>query len=219
MADKAPGHGRDRRERHLSAQERPREDPPTDQTRLRLWRVFPWDPDAAPGTPFSATATPKGQGSGRFDVPHLTPVRYLAESPEHAVGERIQTLRGQRVTDADLLWHGRRLALVGATLTCSPADGGIVDLCDPQALIRFDCRPDLLASRDRRRTQAIAERLYAAGTTGFRWWSSVAGDWHATILFANRVAAGALVWDDPQPLSVQHDAVRAAAAILGIELS
>jgi hypothetical protein len=56
---------------------------------LRLWRVFPWDPEARPGAPFSLAAVPRHQGSGRFDIPHLSPIRYLAESPEHAVGERV----------------------------------------------------------------------------------------------------------------------------------
>jgi hypothetical protein len=183
---------------------------------LQLWRVFPWDRAAAPGKPFSAEAQPVGQGSGRFDIPHLTPVRYLAESPEHAVGERIQTLRGQRLTQANLEWHRWPLALVGVSVS---AEDHIIDLCNPHELVKHDCPPDTLASRDRKRTQGMAAQLYTTGATGFRWWSSVIGDWHATILFANRLAPEVLQWDEtPQILTLDHPAVRAAAAMLGMYL-
>lgn len=182
----------------------------------RLWRVFPWDSSAAPGRPFSPNAQPVGQGSGRFDIPHLTPIRYLAESPEHAVGERIQTLRGQRLVQSNLEWRGLPLALIGVTVL---AEEDIIDLCDPHQLVKHGCPPDRLASRDRTRTQGVAAQLYGSGAAGFRWWSSVIGDWHATILFANRLTPEALQWDDtPQILTLDHPAIRAAAALLGMYL-
>lgn len=183
----------------------------------RFWRVFPWDPAAASGAPFSASAVPAGQGSGRFDIPHLTPVRYLAESPEHAVGERLQTLRGERLAQENLEWYGRPLALVGVSIV---ARCDIIDLCDPRTLVTHDCRPDTLVSRDRVRTQSVAARLYATGVAGFRWWSSVLGDWHTTVVFANRLPRGALRWDDtPEPLTLDHPAVRSAATVLGIAVT
>lgn len=33
-----------------------------------LWRVFPWDPNAAEGERFSASFVPGGQGRNRFDL-------------------------------------------------------------------------------------------------------------------------------------------------------
>lgn len=187
---------------------------------LRLWRVFPWDSEARPGMPFSATALPRHQGSGRFDIPHITPVRYLAESPENAVGERIQTFRGQRLTDRNLKWGGRPLALIGATIaTPAPGEPDIIDLCDPQALVTHDCRPDMLASSDLIRTQVISAQLYATGALGFRWWSALRGDWHTIVLFVNRITPIVLQWDDtPEPLTISHAAVRSAALTLGVLL-
>ncbi len=61
-----------------------------------LWRVFPWEPRAAEGEPFSAAFVPGTQGSGRFDL-RGGRVLYLAESAEHAVAEKIQRFRAQEL--------------------------------------------------------------------------------------------------------------------------
>jgi hypothetical protein len=121
-------------------------------------------------------------------------------------------------------WGGHRLALIGVTLRPfedSDADDalGIIDLCDPHALIAHACRPDALASSDRVRTQAIATHLYATGALGFRWWSALRGDWHTTVLFTNRVTPKVLHWEGTaEPLTVAHPAVRSAAMTLGVEV-
>ena len=57
------------------------------------WRVFPWDPAAKPGEPFSPSYVYPNQGSGRFDLSGKLVV-YLAESAVHAVAEKLQHLLG-----------------------------------------------------------------------------------------------------------------------------
>src|SRR3990172_2852136 len=133
---------------------------------LVLWRAFPWDPLAQAGAPFSASYIPERQGGGRFDLEHSLVV-YLAESPEHAVAEKIQGYRGQELAEPDLGRAGRRLAVASARLGAS-ARVGITDLCDPDELARRRLRPDTIASRDIQRTHAIAEALYEDGKTGLR---------------------------------------------------
>jgi hypothetical protein len=179
-----------------------------------LWRVFPWDPAAAPGEPFSPGFVPPAQGSGRFDVP-ATPVLYLAESPEHAVAEKIQRFRGQELEPWDLTEFGRTLALVPVELPPAAASR-VADLCDPATLLEYGIRPDQVAARSRETTRALAAGLHARGRAGLRWWSSLCGEWHAVTLFLDRVPDGGLRWGEPDPLSLGHPAVREAAGALMI---
>lgn len=182
----------------------------------RLWRVFPWDPDAPPGEPFSAEYFPPQHGYNRFDLPRSERgVLYLAGSPEHAAGELLQSFRNQTLEENDLLVLGRRLALVEIT-TDSEMDLGIADLCDPALLDRIGVGPDQVAARERRTTQEIAQDLFREGWAGLRWWSAFFGEWHATILFLDRMAEGWLSFGDPQPLNLSDPSVEEASRLLGI---
>lgn len=188
--------------------------PPPD----RAWRVFPWDPAAAPGERFSPGYVPPGQGQGRFDLPGVPGgVLYAAESAEHAVAELVQHLRGQALDDADLIVAGQRLAVVAVALPDALRDG-VVDLCDPAELVRLGTRPDETASRDRRTTQRIGVAVHAAGHAGLRWWSAFSGDWHTLLLFRDRIGA-ALAFGTPEPLTLDHAALREAARELGIGIA
>ncbi|HEU0077266.1 MAG TPA: RES family NAD+ phosphorylase [Longimicrobiaceae bacterium] len=183
----------------------------------RAWRVFPWDPEAAAGERFSPSYVPPGQGKGRFDLPGVPGgVLYLAETPEHAVAELVQHFRGQDLDDADLLAAGRRLALVAVALP-EPVRESVLDLCDPGELARLGVRPDETASRDRGATQRISAAVHAAGHAGLRWWSAFSGDWHTALLFRDRIP-DPLSFDTPEPLTLQHPALREAARALGIEV-
>ena len=177
------------------------------------WRVFPWDPEAEDGAPFSASFVAP-QGGGRFDVPG-TPVLYLAERPEHAVAERIQPFRGSILMDFDLTPPPHRLALVEVTVS-ERAGAGVADCCDPTVLVALGQRPDTLASSDVTRSQAAAAVVHEQGHTGLRWWSSLSGDWHGTVLFLDRVDRTEMTWGAPVPLTLEHPALVAACAALGI---
>lgn len=180
-----------------------------------LWRVLPWDPAAPAGNPFSPTLVPGGQGSGRFDLPPPGRVLYPAESPEHAVAEKIQRFRGQELEPWDLTEFGRTLALVA--VEPSPAvRTRVADLCDPATLLEHGIRPDQVAARSRETTRGLAAGLHACGLVGMRWWSSLWGEWHAVTLFLDRVARDELCWGGSEPLSLGHPAVREAADALMI---
>ena len=185
-----------------------------------LWRIFPWDPSAAPGDAFSPTFVATGQTSGRFDLGDRPPVLYLAESSEHAVGEKLQRFRGRRLTHLHLREFGHGLAVVPVT----PATGvleRVADLTDPAILARLALRPDAIASSDRTATQAIGRRLYEEGWSGLHWWSALTGDWHTTVLFLDpvRIGSGELGFGVPELLTLTHPAVVRCAELLGIERS
>lgn len=183
----------------------------------RLWRVFPWDAAAAEGERYTATYVPSGKGNGRFDLPRMPgAVIYCAESPEHAVGEMIQHYRGQVLDDADLRIGAHALALVDATLA-GKIRNRVLDLCDPEMLVRLGVRPDETASNDRNVTQRIASRVHGAGYAGLRWWSALTGDWHTVVLFRDRLDPAA-AYGAPERLAISHPAVVEAARTLGIRL-
>src|SRR5438067_938466 len=140
------------------------------------------------------------------------PVLYLAETAGHAVAEKLQRFRGQRIDRHDLEESGWPLALVECRLSLQK----IADLCDPELLAKHRIAPDVLASRDFGKTQSVARMLHQAGYRGLRWWSALSGDWHTIVLFLDRIGAGDLEYAKPEPLTVQHSTVKEACTVLGV---
>ncbi len=180
-----------------------------------LWRVFPWDPGARGGARFSPSFLPKSTGRGRFDLPRtLSDVLYLAETPDHAVGEALQPWRNRSLKPYHLIRAGLPLALVEVTLPMASV-GKLADLCDPAHLAETGPPPDRAASRLRERTQPLAWEAWEAGHHGLRWWSSFWGDWHTVVLFTARMPEG-LRFGAPVTLGPDHPAVTGAADLLGM---
>jgi hypothetical protein len=185
-----------------------------------LWRVFPWDPSAEDGEPFSPSFIPPSSGQGRFDLPELEArLLYLAETPEHAVAEAIQGFRGARLREVHLFRAGAPLALCSVTVTPTH-HGRVADLCDPQVLSRHRLPPDRIASRHRPVTRPIATALVKEGYDGLRWWSAFWGDWHTTVLFfpSGAPETSPLRFGDPEVLELVSPSLLAAAALLGVEV-
>jgi hypothetical protein len=183
-----------------------------------LWRSFPWNPDAAENQPFSAVFVSPAQGLGRFDRPeNPAGVVYLAETPDHAIGEWIARFRGRSITEAHLKRNGVRRGLV--RLKALPEIWeGIADLCDPKELDRHGMTPDSLAMRDRTVTQGIAARLFERGQTGLRWWSAHFGDWHTVVLFRERLPVDGLDYGVPEAVDLATPALLRAADWLDVGL-
>lgn len=190
-----------------------------------FWRVFPWDPTAVPGAPFSPQYVPPAgaQTGGRFDLPGV-PVLYLAQTPEHALSEVLRRFQGKPLRRGHLRVHDRRApgtfherALVRVWIP-EAVDRDLPDLADGSVLHALGIRADTLASFDRKLTQAAAQRIHAKGFPGFRWWSALRGDWHATVLFLDRVELAAIEYDAPEPLDLEHPLTRSVARLLGMLL-
>ncbi|MBA2312674.1 MAG: RES family NAD+ phosphorylase [Actinobacteria bacterium] len=182
-----------------------------------LYRVFPEAPGARPGEPGSATYVARsGQGSGRHDNPSHYGAFYASRRVESAIAERIQHFRGESLSGSDLRRPGgRRLAL--ATFDDSSLDG-VIDLDDPDMLSKRELRPSLVATRHRAETRRIALGIFREGAGGLGWWSTLEASWPNVTLFAERLSPPAPI-DEPQPLSIDHPALVAAAQALGVLLS
>jgi hypothetical protein len=141
---------------------------------------------------------------------------YVSRSPESAVAERIQAFRGQTLTDDDLVRRdGSRYALVALD------DGlleDVVDLDDPAELVQRELRPSGVATQVRETTQRIAVSMHGEGVVGFAWWSVLESSWSNLTLFAERASARLRVVATPEPLSVGHPVLRAAADVIGVNL-
>ncbi len=182
-----------------------------------LYRVFPHLPGREPQDEGGPLFVPRErQGTGRHDNPDQYGALYVSRLPESAVAERIQPFRGQNLTDGDLARRdGARYALVALN------DAGltdVVDLDDPAELMRRDLRPSRVATRKRDATQGLARSMYDEGIPGFSWWSTLEAAWTNVTLFAERALPALIVDGEPEPLTIEHPAVRAAADLLGIRL-
>jgi hypothetical protein len=182
-----------------------------------LYRVFPHLPGGEPQDEGGPLFVPRErQGTGRHDNPDQYGALYVSRVPESAVAERIQPFRGQTLDDGDLVRRdGARYALIAledAALT------GLVDLDDPSELVRRDLRPSGVATRRRQATQGMARSLHEEGGPGFSWWSTLEAAWPNVTLFAERSVPALTLGGEPEPLSIEHPAVRAAADLLGIRL-
>jgi hypothetical protein len=137
------------------------------------------------------------------------------------VAEFLHPWRGREIGGRHLTRAGRPLAAVAIGWSGSEPD--IVDLCDPDVLVRLGVSPDQIASRHRAVTQPIAKRAWAAGAEGLRWWSRFWGDWHTVVLFARRAGGDTrgmgLALGRPQPLGLDSPAVVDATRLLGISRS
>jgi hypothetical protein len=158
------------------------------------------------------------QGAGRHDAPGRYGAFYAARAAVAAVAETIQVFRGRDLSAEDLEQaDGSRLTL--ATIDDS-ALAALVDLDDPAVLVAEGYRPSGVASRERTITQAMAVRAFDAGSLGLSWWSTLDAAWTNVTLFAERtVEAGTVTLEGlPEPLSMRHPAVVAAAGHLAIPL-
>ncbi|MGH2696957.1 MAG: hypothetical protein ACRDIW_08200, partial [Actinomycetota bacterium] len=59
---------------------------------------------------------------------------------------------------------------------------------------------------------------YEEGVAGFEWWSTIEASWINVTLFDDRVAGRLTVVGEPEPLTLDHPAVREAAEAVGVLL-
>jgi hypothetical protein len=157
---------------------------------------------------------------GRFDLGDAPPVRYLADTAEHAIAETLSGFRGTDFHEAYLRKAGYPLALVDVTLSASLV-ARIPDCTDPAVLSQLGLRPDQLAHHDRTLTQSVARELHsrataAEGPAGLRWWSALTGAWHTTVVFTDHERDGDVSFGSPRILLPSDPVLAKALTVLGI---
>jgi hypothetical protein len=97
------------------------------------------------------------------------------------------------------------------------ADGaGVLDLDDPEVLVREDLRPSRVATRHRSTTQRQAARLHQShpAAVALRWWSTIESMLLNLTIFDR--GAPMLELEDRRKLSLEDPEVAAAAELLGL---
>ena len=173
---------------------------------LRLYRVFPWFPEARPGEEGHPLYSRRSRRS-RIDNPDLYSVLYVSDHPAGAIAEMFAHLwMWSEEMFAVPKMPGARRALVELE-----AEVTITDLDEPRVIVARQLRPSVVASSDRAVTQAWARRIYERdGSDGIRWWSVKDARWGTVGIWSlEKVSVASVV-----PLDGSHPAVREAARVL-----
>jgi hypothetical protein len=181
-----------------------------------LYRVFPWVRGARASEPGGPLFVPRfDQGSGRHDNDAYG-VLYLSRSKVSPIAEQLKDYVGRPWRETRLLREGSPLSL--ASIDEGALDG-LLDLDDPRNLVTRRLRPSGVATRRRKVTQGMALRIYQEGVSGFEWWSTIEASWINVTLFEDRVVDRLSLASEPEPLTLDHPAVREAAEAVGVLLS
>lgn len=181
-----------------------------------LYRRFPLVPGAAPEEPGAPLYVPRfDQGEGRHDNPDTYGALYVSRHPASPVAELLKDVPLGLLQPTLLAHEGNPYALVALD---DSAVEGVLDLDDPRILAGRDLRPSLVATGRRTITQRTALEIYRDGASGISWWSTIEASWINVTLFEDRVADRLTIVGEPEPLTLDHPAVREAAEAVGVLL-
>lgn len=179
------------------------------------WRVWQFDPAVGTHERGGPLWFPRElQGDGRHDNPDVYGCMYASGSPVGAVVEQLAEFRGLgRLAPWMLRKQGRPLAFASIELNDEVA---LLDLDDPQVLLKERLRPSQVATRARAVTQRQAAGLYISHpeAAGLRWWSTIEASLTNLTLFDR--AAHHLSINEIHPLTIHDEPVQQAAELLAL---
>ena len=181
-----------------------------------LYRCFPWDREVRAEARGGALWFPRMlQGDGRHDNPLLYGCLYVSASATASVVEQLSRALGRPLAPPALRRFGLPLALAELELSDRAE---LIDLDDPEVLVREGLRPSGVATHERARTQADAARLFEGHpqAAGLRWWSLFESLWPNVTLF-DRIERSLRV-HDVRPLAPTDDVVEEATSLLGLRV-
>lgn len=184
---------------------------------MDFWRVMNWNPGAAdPSKNGHPLFIWPRQGAGRVDDPdHDYLVLYVGDTAEGAIAEAFGSYASW--TPAVLEPPPTAPAGTVKALVKYAGDPAILDLDDPEVLRDWSLRPSSVVSRDRPSTQQWARSMYNSGDyAGVSWWSFYEPRWASFGLWD---VSGLMVAEPPEVLSLDHDAVLEAAALIRRNIS
>jgi hypothetical protein len=174
-----------------------------------LYRIFPYDRNAAPSERGGALFVPPPSGLGRIDNPDLYDVLYVTKVAEAAVAEVFGRLAVWR---PETFVHASGLPYALARYE-APDDLSVFDLNDVEALRSLGiAKPTDVVTRDRAKTQAWAGAIFASRRhCGAEWWSYYDPEWAVLGLWDPSKLA---IKDDPYVITSTSEVVLNAAACI-----
>ncbi|MEO9263108.1 MAG: RES domain-containing protein [Candidatus Baltobacteraceae bacterium] len=171
---------------------------------MNLYRVFPWDEDAAETELGGAFFVVDSDRNRISNLEYYTTL-YLAGQPEAAIAEVLGHL---------LVWRTTSFQHPIGTLSLATYElddqAPIFELDDIDSLRSLNiARPSRIITRDRDVTRRWALAIYQrGGNVGARWWSYYNPQWSACGLWQR---AGLTLCGRPEPLTIETPAVITAA--------
>lgn len=184
---------------------------------MRVYRVFTYDPNAAPATPGGVLYIPP-QGAQRADNPRAYQALYVGDSAAGVCAEAFnrgkyrEAWSEQMLRGIPLMPQSRRaLAWFDLREDARP----ICNLDDPNELLAQELRPSMVITRDYAVSQAWALRIFESQRwSGVRWWSYHDARWASMALWDQMVIEAYGI----EELTLQHPAIVEAARVLQIRV-
>jgi hypothetical protein len=176
---------------------------------VKLYRVFPYDPSAAPIAPGGVLFVPPPSALGRIANPLLYRELYYSDCPEGGISEVFGHLpvwtNGSFIHASGLQHHVSLFELDDAV--------AIFDLDNTASLAAIGIsKPSFVITRRREITQDWAKTIYNLGAyAGARWWGYYSVAYFAFGLWDR---TGLRHMGPPEPLSTTHPAVMNAARMI-----
>ncbi len=173
---------------------------------MRVYRVFPYDPDADAHEP-GGTLFAASSAANRLANPSLFSELYVSDSPVGAIAEAFGRLD---VWSAMMLQRtGHPYALAAYDVV---EDERICNLDNACRLLAYRLNPSDVVATERETTQAWAARIYEADQwIGISWWSRYDSRWQSMGIW-DRASLAAI--GTPEELSPTHPALVEAASVL-----
>lgn len=141
---------------------------------MLAYRCYPKDPNASPGEPGHWSYLPRPQTTGRWDNATRYDSWYLADTDVGAIAESFYSKTPWRPeTFLTRLGYPRVVAAFEVDVSL-----GLINLDDPETLIRFSMVPSQVVRQNLPVTQRAALKIFEETRTdprpasGVKWWSS-----------------------------------------------
>lgn len=181
---------------------------------MRVFRVLPFDPDAAEDEPGGVFFHPSG-GKNRADSPALSySCLYVGDSAAGAIAEAFGRFDMWdraliEAQPASLLLPNSSFALATYELS---ENVRVCDLNSAERLLEYGLRPSDVVTRDRVVSQAWAANIQQSGIyAGVSWWSYYNPAWRSMALWD---LSGLALGEEPRALTIQDPDVQQAASMI-----
>lgn len=159
------------------------------------------------------------QGSGRHDIPALDGVLYGSLNKVSSIAEYLRGFMNNKVSLTELkeffeLKDDNFKSVAKLNIT---KEVKILDLTEPDNLVKLNIKPSDMATHTRQITQDISAKIFTQGYDGFLWWSVLESRWTNVTLYELRIKDKIEI-GNIEKLSIEVRELQSALELLNITI-